>query len=204
MSSTPPDAIRPDDAAVNGEATEVAVPLDCPWPIVLGVDPGTRVLGYGAIVRRTEGPRLLAAGTIEPTSTLSVPQRLATIRFEFERLLQRLRPTVVVIEKAFSARNVQSALRIGEGRGVVLAAAAGFGAEVVQYMPSTAKKALVGSGQGTKEQVAAMAARLLGLETVPGPLDVTDALGLALAFDQKDRGAGARLRTTVRGSNRPR
>lgn len=189
---------------MNGEATEVAVPLDCPWPIVLGVDPGTRVLGYGAIVRRTEGPRLLAAGTIEPTSTLSVPQRLATIRFEFERLLQRLRPTVVVIEKAFSARNVQSALRIGEGRGVVLAAAAGFGAEVVQYMPSTAKKALVGSGQGTKEQVAAMAARLLGLETVPGPLDVTDALGLALAFDQKDRGAGARLRTTVRGSNRPR
>lgn len=186
------------------EPTEVVVPHDCPWPIVLGVDPGTLIVGYGAIVRRTEGPRLLAAGTIKPTGKLSVPLRLAAIRFEFERLLHRLRPTVVVVEKAFSAQNVQSALRIGEGRGVILAAAAGFGAEVVQYMPSTAKKSVVGSGQGTKEQVAAMVARLLGLETVPGPLDVTDALGLALAFDQKDRGAGARLQTTVRGSNQPR
>jgi crossover junction endodeoxyribonuclease RuvC len=187
-----------------GAATEVVVPLDCPWPIVLGVDPGTVVVGYGAIVRRTEGPRLLAAGTIKPHGKLSVPYRLAEIRREFELLMQRLRPTVVVVEKAFSAQNVQSALRIGEGRGVILAAAAGFGAEVVQYMPSTAKKALVGNGQGTKAQVAAMVARLLGLDAVPGPLDVTDALGLALAFDQKDRGAGALLQTTVRGSNRPR
>jgi len=190
---------KPADAA-----TEVVVPLDCPWPIVLGVDPGTLVLGYGAIVRRTAGPRLLAAGTIKPKAKLSVPHRLAEIRYGFELLMHRLRPTVVVVEKAFSAQNVQSALRIGEGRGVILAAAAGFGAEVVQYTPSTAKKALVGSGQGTKEQVAAMVARLLGLESVPGPLDVTDALGLALAFDQKDRGAGAQLQTTVRGSNRPR
>lgn len=207
----PTERDEPNDraaAAKNGVAPaatpEVSVPADCPWPIVLGVDPGTRVLGYGAVVRRDEGPRLLAAGTIAPTASLDVPDRLAVIRAEFDRLLARLRPTVVVVEKAFSARNVQSALRIGEGRGVVLACSAACGARIVQYMPSTAKKALVGSGQGTKEQVAAMVTRLLGLDRAPEPLDVTDALGLALAFDQKDRGAGARLRTTVRGATRPR
>lgn len=204
MRTDPRATLPADDADPARRPAEVVVPADCPWPIVLGVDPGTVVLGYGAVVRRDEGPRLLAAGTIAPTSSLSVPERLAVIRAEFDRLLARLRPTVVVVEKAFSARNVQSALRIGEGRGVVLSAAAACGAEVVQYMPSTAKKALVGSGQGTKEQVAAMVTRMLGLDAAPEPLDVTDAIGLALAFDQKDRGAGARLRTTVRGTTRPR
>jgi len=185
-------------------APEIEVPLDCPWPIVLGVDPGTLVLGYGAIVRRDEGPRLLAAGTIFPKASASVPERLATIRFEFDRLLRRLRPTVVVVEQAFSAINIQSALRIGEGRGVILACAAGFGAKVVQYTPATAKKTIVGSGQGSKEQVAAMVTRILGLAETPEPLDVTDALGLALTFVQKDRGAAAGLQTTVRGTTRPR
>jgi crossover junction endodeoxyribonuclease RuvC len=147
---------------------------------VLGVDPGTRVVGFGAVRQTPEGPRLVGAGVLRPTASADVPRRLAEIRAGLDRLLVELRPEVVVVEQAFASRNVQSALRIGEGRGVVLSSAAAAGARVVQVAPAAAKKALVGNGQAHKSQVAAMAARMLGLERPPEPLDATDALALAL------------------------
>lgn len=164
-----------------------AVPVDCPWTIVLGLDPGTVVVGYGAVVVRTEGPRLLAAGAVRTPTGLDVPARLGFIRGEVDGLLERLRPTVVVVEQAFAARNVQSALRIGEGRGVILASAARSGARIVQYAPAVAKKALVGNGQADKVQVARMVASSLGLAEAPEPLDASDALALALAHVYKSR-----------------
>ena len=147
---------------------------------VLGIDPGTRVVGFGALRMTADGPRLIGAGVLRPTASADVALRLAEIRSGLDRLLAELRPEVVVVEQAFAARNVQSALRIGEGRGVVISAAAAVGATVVQVAPAEAKKALVGNGQAHKTQVAAMAARLLGLEQVPEPLDASDALALAL------------------------
>jgi len=161
---------------------ESAVPDDFPWPIVLGVDPGTNLVGYGAIVAAPDGPRLLAAGDIRAPRGAAIPDRLAAIQDGIGGVLRRYRPTVVVVEQAFAARNVQSALRIGEGRGVVLACAAKSGAEVVQYTPATARKTLVGNGSAGKLQVARMVATLLRLEAPPRPLDVTDALALALAY----------------------
>jgi len=116
-----------------------------------------------------------------------VPQRLGVLSQEFDRILERLRPGVVVLEEAFAARNVQSALRIGEGRGMLLAAAARFGAEVVQFPPAVAKKSVAGNGRASKEQVASMVARALGLAEVPTPLDATDALALALAHVYKSQ-----------------
>jgi len=110
-----------------------------------------------------------------------VPARLAQILVEFEELLREVRPDVVVVEQAFAARNLQSALRIGEGRGVILAAAARYGSRIVQFAPAVAKKALVGHGAADKTQVAAMVAGTLGLAVAPEPLDATDALALALA-----------------------
>lgn len=154
---------------------------DCPWPIVLGIDPGTRVVGYGAVVARERAPRLFGAGVLQPGARLDVPARLGVILREFEELLEEVRPDVVVVEQAFASRNLQSALRIGEGRGVILAAAARFGSEIVQFPPAVAKKALVGHGAADKTQVAAMVAATLGLAEVPKPLDATDALALALA-----------------------
>jgi len=147
---------------------------------VLGIDPGTRVVGFAAVRLTEAGPRLVGAGVLRPSASSDVARRLAEIRAGLDRLLAELRPEVVVVEQAFAARNVQSALRIGEGRGVVLSAAAARGAQVVQVAPAEAKKALVGNGQAHKTQVAAMAARLLGLERAPEPLDASDALALAL------------------------
>ena len=160
---------------------------------MLGIDPGTRVVGYGAVVARARGPRLFGAGVLKPRAGLDVPARLGAILAEFEALLQEVRPDVVVVEQAFASRNLQSALRIGEGRGVILAAAARFGAEIVQFPPAVAKKALVGNGGADKSQVAAMVAGALGLSEAPKPLDASDALALALAHVLRaNRVAGTR------------
>jgi crossover junction endodeoxyribonuclease RuvC len=170
-----------------------------PVPIVLGIDPGTRVVGYGAIVVGAKGPRLFACGALRAERDDDVPARLAHLRTELDLLLAKVKPTVVVVEAAFAARNVQSALRIGEGRGVVLACAAATGARIVQYPPAVAKKALIGNGAADKSQVACMVTHLLGLAEAPKPLDATDALALALAFALRGDRIGA---STARSARR--
>jgi len=160
---------------------EDLVPPDAPWPVILGLDPGTRCVGFGAIVSADSGPRLLACGAIEPGGRRPVPERLAYIARDVRLLLRRLRPAVVVIEKAFHAVNAQSALRIGEGRGVLLASAAEFGSAIAEYPPAVAKKAVMGNGGASKVQVRAMVTRILGLAEPPESEDASDALALALA-----------------------
>ena len=161
------------------------VPADCPWPVLLGFDPGTQCAGYGAIVEAPGGPRLLACGVIQAPLRANIAVRLAHIAVELDGILRAVRPTTVVVESAFTARNVKSALRIGEARGVVLAVAGRFGAEVIEIPPAVAKKALVGHGGASKEQVARMVATILGTGELDVPLDATDALALALAHAQR-------------------
>lgn len=185
----------PHDSASDAGSSEAAapeVPADCPWTIILGIDPGTVVLGYGAVVVRPEGPRLLAAGVLRASRSAPVPIRLGHLRQGLDDLMRRLKPTVVAVEEAFAGLNVQSALRIGEARGLVLASAVCSGAEIEQYAPSVAKKTLTGSGAAGKEQVARMVALELGLDTPPKPLDATDALAMALTAVHKRR-----LRSTL-------
>lgn len=158
---------------------EDLVPPDAPWPVVLGLDPGTRVVGYGAVVAADGGPRLLVCGAINAGARDAVPQRLARIARDVRLLLGRLRPAVVVVEQAFHAVNAQSALRIGEGRGVILAAAAEHGCRIVEYPPAVAKKALCHGG-ASKAQIRAMVTTILGLSKRPEPDDASDALALAL------------------------
>lgn len=177
---------RADGERLEGAAPFV-VPENCPWTIVLGIDPGTQVVGYGAVVPKGAGTVLLAAGAMRAPARLAPPVRLGMILEQFEALLRQLKPTVVVVERAFVKDNVQTALRIGEGRGLVLAAASRFGAEVVEMTPAEAKKTLVGNGQADKEQVAALVASELGLAEPPKPLDATDALALALTHVHRSR-----------------
>lgn len=178
------------------------VPADCPWDIVLGIDPGTRILGYGALVDAPDGPRLLVAGDVRPRGD-DGPTKLADLRGEIDDLMERLRPTVVIVESAFFATNVQSALRLGESRGVVMACAALGGAEVVEYAPAVARKTLLGNGNASKEQMAAMVATLLGLDEPPQPLDVSDALSLALAYIHRGRTTAALALRSSKSRLRP-
>lgn len=149
--------------------------------MILGIDPGTLVVGFGALSTRSRSVGFLSAGVVRADRRASVPERLATIQRRLIEILEEIRPDLVVVERAFAAKNVQSALRIGEGRGVALACAAAFGAQIVEMTPASAKKSVVGHGAAGKGQVARMVAVALGLREPPEPLDATDALALALA-----------------------
>ena len=172
------------------EATSIEVPEGIPWEIVLGIDPGTVVVGYGALVLRPEGPALLAAGTLNARRGDPPPMRLGCLLERLEDLMQRLRPTVVAVESAFAGHNVQSAIRVGEGRGLALAVAARRGAAVHEIAPASAKLALVGNGGANKEQVARRVALELGLDSPPRSRDATDALALALTYVHRSRAPG--------------
>ena len=148
--------------------------------VILGLDPGTLVVGWGALVLSAAGMRFADAGALRLGRKQEPSARLGELRLSVDRLIAELRPAVVVVEEAFAHRNPQSALRIGEGRGVIIACAVTAGCEVVQYPPAVAKKTLVGNGGAHKSQVAGMVCRMLGLEEAPRPLDATDALSLAL------------------------
>lgn len=163
------------------------MPADHGQRIVVGIDPGTQVVGYGAVVDRRDGPVLLAAGALRAPQGASVPQRLAFIREELDDLLRCLRPAAVAVESGFSGRNPATALRIGEGRGVALAAAAQACPQVHEITPAEVKKALVGNGQADKGQVAQMVAHSLSLAEAPRPLDASDALAIALTLLARER-----------------
>jgi crossover junction endodeoxyribonuclease RuvC len=150
--------------------------------VVLGIDPGSRVTGWGALVVAPGGPRFLAAGIASARRDDPVPTRLAKISDQLDRVLERCRPGWVVVEQAFAHRNVRSALRLGEARGIAMARAAARGARVEELSHSEAKKAALGHGGGTKEQVARMVVRQLGVGELAVPHDATDALALALAL----------------------
>jgi crossover junction endodeoxyribonuclease RuvC len=164
------------------------VPPHCSWPIVLGIDPGTRVLGYGALVEAPTGPRLLACGVIRPSARASVPARLGEIQTGIEDLIAVLRPALLVLERAFHSKNAQAAFRIGEARGIVLAGSARAGVQVLELAPAAAKKAVLGHGNGSKPQVARMIAELLRSGPLDVPEDATDALALAFAGTRRRSG----------------
>jgi crossover junction endodeoxyribonuclease RuvC len=163
------------------------IPASCTWPIVLGLDPGTQVVGYGAIVLAPDGPRLVTAGILKAKTRDKVHQRLASLAVDFDTVLRQTRPDVVVIENAFSHRNPRTAIRLGEARGFVIAASVRAGAAIEEISPAEAKKRVTGNGNAAKQQVAAMVPRLLNLSAeLALAEDATDALALALAYARRD------------------
>lgn len=147
---------------------------------VLGIDPGTRVVGLGVVDR--EGSRLSAAAfrTVAPGRMKGdLPARLKAIYEGITAAIAEFSPDAVAIEEAYYGKSVQSALRIGEGRGVALLAAAQGGLPIEQYPPATVKKAVTGSGTAHKSQVEHMVKMLLSIaEEIPE--DAADALAVAI------------------------
>jgi len=151
--------------------------------ITLGVDPGTAILGYGVIDGDTE-PLLIDYGVIETESRLPMPQRLNIVYDQFGALLLKFNPGVVAVEQLFFARNVTTAIAVGQARGVVLLAAAQAGIQVFEYSPSEVKHAVVGYGKADKRQIQEMVRLILGLALLPEPDDAADALAVALCHAQ--------------------
>ncbi|MFO7957940.1 MAG: crossover junction endodeoxyribonuclease RuvC [Candidatus Brocadiia bacterium] len=146
---------------------------------ILGIDPGTRFCGYGVIETDGYEARALEYGVVECRNS-PVPVRLKEIFAGLMEVIERSEPDVAAVESTFSGRNAKTALRIGEGRGVALLAAANCEVEVVEYAPARVKKSVVGSGRAHKSQVQQMVSTLLHLPDEDIPEDAADALALAL------------------------
>ena len=150
----------------------------------LGIDPGSRVTGWGVVERGGTAFRQVASGAIRLGARGALADRLARLHAECLALVATWRPDVVVLERNFVAHNVQSAFRIGEVRGVVLSAAGAHGYVVHEYAPAAVKLAAVGHGAADKETVTRGVIALLGLAARPST-DAADALALALCHLQQ-------------------
>jgi crossover junction endodeoxyribonuclease RuvC len=155
--------------------------------IILGIDPGTAMLGFG-IVERT-GPRLRAIdyGVISTSSRLTLPERLEAIYLALTDLIELHAPAIVGVERLFFTKNVQTAFAVGQARGVVLLAAAQHDLEVREATPNEVKVATAGHGGAGKEQVQRMVQVVLGLAEIPTPDDAADALAIAICVANRER-----------------
>lgn len=148
--------------------------------IVLGVDPGTLITGYGVIEARSDKLRVLTCGAIKNDSADVMPNRLKTIFDTITTVIAQYRPDDVALETAFYGKNAQSALKLGQARGVIMLAAVARRIPTHEYSPREVKKAIVGSGAASKDQVQYMVKSLLHLSEPPKYYDVTDALAVAI------------------------
>ena len=150
--------------------------------IVLGIDPGTAVTGYGVIKGdRSAPPHLIECGIIRTRPRDSLAARLQEIHAGITELIARHRPDALSIEDVFYAKNVRTTVVLGHARGVILLAAANARLEIAEYPPAEIKKAVVGTGAATKEQVQFMVTRILRLKSPPQPADASDGVAAALA-----------------------
>jgi len=153
----------------------------------MGIDPGTRIVGYGII--ETVGSRIVPVtfGTIRTNPRQDYAHRLRAIFDGLARILREQQPDEIAIEEAFYGKSVSAALRMGEGRGVAIIAAALSEKPLFQYSPAEVKKAVVGNGRAHKSQVQEMIRMLLGLRQVPEPEDAADALAVAICHCNRPR-----------------
>lgn len=158
--------------------------MDSPEEIILGIDPGTRITGYGLIKVKEKGYIPIDYGCIRPPANLKLSDRYLIIFDGVEELIHRYQPQALVVETQFVHKNVQSAIKLGMARGIVMIAAKKKGIPVFEYAPTKAKLAVVGNGRASKFQVQGMIQRLLNLAKPPHPEDAADALALAICHAQ--------------------
>ena len=148
--------------------------------ITIGIDPGTAICGFGVVSLDGGALRLIDAGCIRTSSDETDAARLHQLHGAIRQLLGEHRPERVGIERLFFQRNVQTAMAVGQARGVALLAAAEAGLPVDEPTPNEVKQTICGNGSADKQQVAAMVDRLLGVSLANVPDDATDALAIAI------------------------
>lgn len=148
--------------------------------IILGIDPGTVIMGYGLIETKNKVIRLLASGVLKLDKHEDHMVRMKKIFERTVSLIDEFHPDELSIEAPFFGKNVQSMLKLGRAQGVAIAAALSREIPVFEYSPKKIKQSITGNGNASKEQVAAMLKTLIGLDEKQEHLDASDALGAAL------------------------
>lgn len=147
---------------------------------VLGIDPGTGILGFGVVEQAHGKPKLIDAGVIRTPVHQPLAERLVTIHDELAQLMGAHRLDALSVEKLFFARNVTTAISVSHARGVVLLLGQQRGIPIFEYTPMQIKQAITGYGKADKKQIQEMVRVMLGLAEVPKPDDCADALAAAL------------------------
>ncbi|HEX2449715.1 MAG TPA: crossover junction endodeoxyribonuclease RuvC [Gemmatimonadales bacterium] len=147
---------------------------------VLGIDPGTGVLGFGVVDAGPAGARLVECGVLSTKARDPLPARLRLIHDGVRELIARHRPDAMAVESVFYARNARTTMVMSHARGVILLAAEEAGVALAEYTPAMVKKTVVGRGAALKPQVGYMVAQLLRLRAPPSPHDAADGVALAL------------------------
>lgn len=149
--------------------------------IVLGIDPGTAVTGYGVVERSDSASvRLVECGVVRTSPRTPLALRLREIFTGIDELIERHRPAAIAVEGVFFGKNARSAMVLGHARGAILLAAALRDLDVAEYPPAEVKNAVVGTGGATKHQVGFMTQKLLRLREPPRPADAADGVAVAL------------------------
>jgi len=147
---------------------------------ILGIDPGTRVMGYGIIEVVNKQVNLVCAGVIQLDHIKNHSLKLHAITTSLSNIIKRDKPAEMAIEAPFYAKNVQIMLKLGRAQGAAMVAATMANVKVIEYSPKKVKQSITGNGNASKEQVAAMLQQLLKMKHEPKFLDATDAISLAL------------------------
>lgn len=148
---------------------------------ILGIDPGTAVVGFGVVEGNPGRPaHLIECGVLRTTPKTPLAERLHSIHLGMTDLLARHEPDAVAVEGIFNSKNVRTTIVLGHARGVILLAAEQAHVPIAEYSPATVKQAVVGRGRAAKAQVGYMVAQLLSLRSAPTPPDAADGVALAL------------------------
>lgn len=173
-----------------------------PIKIILGIDPGTVVMGYGIIRVQGQQVNLLDLGALKPGKAKEGIKRLQIIHVTISGLIRKYKPTEFAIEAPFFGKNVQSMLKLGRAQGVAMAAALQYGLPVAEYAPKKVKQSVTGNGNATKEQVSRMLQTIFQLEDKPAYYDATDALAVAFCHHLQS-GKGLNLTSPTKKKTAP-
>lgn len=148
--------------------------------IILGIDPGFAIVGWGLIEKRGTILKYLSCGAITTQPRLTFAERLHQIHAEMNNLITITKPTILALEQLFFSTNVKTAINVAHARGVILLTAVQHRIPVAEYGPLTIKQTITGDGKAEKKQMQKMVQKILKLDTIPKPDDVADAVAIAL------------------------
>lgn len=151
--------------------------------IILGIDPGYAIIGYG-VIDTTKSNMVLDYGAITTPKEDSLPIRLEAIESSLKFLFDKFKPDVVAIEELFYFKNQKTVIQVAQARGVIMLACQKYCGNIYEYTPLQIKQALTGQGRAEKAQVQYMVKAILGLNSIPKPDDAADALAVAICHSQ--------------------
>ncbi|MCY4562636.1 MAG: crossover junction endodeoxyribonuclease RuvC [Flavobacteriaceae bacterium] len=148
--------------------------------VILGIDPGTQTMGFGAIIINQDKPELLGTHELKLDKITDPYRKLREIYQTSKEQIDYFKPHEIAIESLFYATNPQSLLKLGRAQGVAIAAVISKNVSVTEYSPRKVKKSITGRGDASKEQIAKMLMNILSLKSIPNKFDITDALAVAM------------------------